>query len=151
SRFLGTLCGRWEKKSRRADGAGCLPDVGIQRSPQMPTSARAATASRRLTRRRGDLRIRKRAAGQGAHRVPRGQPAPQEDARGSYCTRSSGYWAAGGVTGALLMEPYSEQVKVWPSEGRHILAQYDDDSIIVYQAYHPAIGRFAAENGLFGG
>ena len=48
-------------------------------------------------------------------------------------------------------EPYSEQVKVWPKEGRHILAQYDDDTIIVYQAYRPSIGRFAAANGTFGG
>jgi len=46
------------------------------------------------------------------------------------------------------MEAYSEQVKVWPGEGRHILAQYDDDSIIVYQAYRPSIGQFAADNGM---
>lgn len=52
---------------------------------------------------------------------------------------------------ALIMEPYSEQVKVWPEEGRHILAQYDDDTIVVYQAYRPAIGRYAAEHGAFGG
>jgi hypothetical protein len=46
---------------------------------------------------------------------------------------------------------YSEQVASWPSEGRHVLAQYDDDSVVVYQAYCPAIGRFAAEHGYFGG
>ena len=51
----------------------------------------------------------------------------------------------------LVMEPYLEQVKFWPREGRHILAQYDDDTVFVYQAYRPAIGRFAAENGKFGG
>jgi Domain of unknown function (DUF4291) len=51
----------------------------------------------------------------------------------------------------LATEPYSEQVKAWPREGRHILAQYDDDTIVVYQAYRPSIGRFAAENGTFGG
>jgi hypothetical protein len=51
----------------------------------------------------------------------------------------------------LVMEPYSEQVQVWPKEGRHILAQYDDDTIIVYQAYRPSIGRYAAEHGAFGG
>ncbi|HVG44203.1 MAG TPA: DUF4291 domain-containing protein [Longimicrobium sp.] len=51
----------------------------------------------------------------------------------------------------LFMEPYSEQVEVWPKEGRHILAQYDDDTIIVYQAYRPTIGRYAAEHGAFGG
>jgi len=32
-----------------------------------------------------------------------------------------------------------------------VLAQYDDDSVVVYQAYRPSIGRFAAEHGYFGG
>src|SRR5499433_3772692 len=51
----------------------------------------------------------------------------------------------------LVYESYSEQVKVWPREGRHILAQYDEESIIVYQAYNLAIGRYASEHGRFGG
>ncbi len=51
----------------------------------------------------------------------------------------------------LTTEPYIEQVKVWPQSGRHILAQYDDESIIVYQAYRPSIGRYAVEHGRFGG
>ncbi len=46
---------------------------------------------------------------------------------------------------------YREQVALWPSDGRHILAQHDDKSVVVYQAYRPSIGRFAAENGYFGG
>jgi hypothetical protein len=52
---------------------------------------------------------------------------------------------------ALITEPYSEQVKVWPKEGRHILAQFDADTVIVYQAYSPSIGRYAVEHGTFGG
>lgn len=48
-------------------------------------------------------------------------------------------------------EAYTQQLNIWPSEGRVILAQYDDDSIIVYQAYRPEIGNFAAEHGFFGG
>ena len=51
----------------------------------------------------------------------------------------------------MILEPYQAQVEVWPKQGRHILAQFDDDTVIVYQAYRPAIGRFAAENGAFGG
>lgn len=51
----------------------------------------------------------------------------------------------------LATEPYREQVKRWPPEGRHILAHYDEQSIIVYQAYRPSIGRFAIEHGYFGG
>jgi hypothetical protein len=47
--------------------------------------------------------------------------------------------------------PYLEQVQSWPGEGRHILARYDEDNIVVYQAYRPAIGRYAAEHQRFGG
>ena len=51
----------------------------------------------------------------------------------------------------LVYEPYAEQVKVWPKDGRHILAQYDDETVVVYQAYNAAIGRYAVERGRFGG
>ena len=39
----------------------------------------------------------------------------------------------------------------WPRDGRHVMAQYDADSVVVYQAYRPAIGQFAAAHGYFGG
>ena len=51
----------------------------------------------------------------------------------------------------LPTKPYLEQKQSWPESGRHILAHHDDDSIIVYQAYRPEIGDFAAQNGYFGG
>jgi hypothetical protein len=51
----------------------------------------------------------------------------------------------------LVTEPYLVQAARWPNNGRHILAQFDDESVIVYQAYRPAIGQFAAKNGFFGG
>jgi len=51
----------------------------------------------------------------------------------------------------LLVEEYKKQVEQWPQEGRHILAQFDDDKVVVYQAYKPSIGLYAAENGYFGG
>jgi Domain of unknown function (DUF4291) len=51
----------------------------------------------------------------------------------------------------LQIEPYLEQKDRWPSSGRVILAQYDANSIVVYQAYSPAIGHFAAQHGYFGG
>jgi hypothetical protein len=50
----------------------------------------------------------------------------------------------------LLLEPYVAQLPKWPSSGRHILAQFDEDSIVVYQAYRPEIGHFAAAHGTFG-
>lgn len=51
----------------------------------------------------------------------------------------------------LPTELYTEQVRLWPSAGRHILAQHDDNTIIVYQAYTSSIGRYAVEHGRFGG
>ena len=39
-----------------------------------------------------------------------------------------------------------EQVGIWPKEGKHILAQYDEESIIVYQAYSPPIASYAIEH-----
>ena len=51
----------------------------------------------------------------------------------------------------LITESYLEQNKRWPQNGRHILAQHDVDTLVVYQAYKPSIGHFAAEHGYFGG
>jgi len=51
----------------------------------------------------------------------------------------------------LIAEPYNAQLAVWPASGRHILAQFDEHSVVVYQAYNAAIGNFAAKNGYFGG
>ena len=51
----------------------------------------------------------------------------------------------------LQIEPYQDQLKRWPQKGRHILAQFDEESVVVYQAYRPAIGTFAATHGYFGG
>jgi hypothetical protein len=51
----------------------------------------------------------------------------------------------------LSTERYLTQTARWPQTGRHILAQFDSESVIVYQAYRHAIGHFAATNGYFGG
>lgn len=51
----------------------------------------------------------------------------------------------------LEIKPYRDQRIDWPRAGRHVLAQYDDESVIVYQAYRPSIGKFAAAHGHFGG
>lgn len=51
----------------------------------------------------------------------------------------------------LQTEPYLNQQDRWQPRGRVILAQYDPDSIVVYQAYRPSIGHFASQNGYFGG
>lgn len=52
---------------------------------------------------------------------------------------------------SLLTEAYVVQEARWPRTGRVIMAQYDADSIVVYQAYRPAIGEFAVHRGFFGG
>ncbi len=51
----------------------------------------------------------------------------------------------------LSTEPYLAQAALLPRSGRHIVAQADTESIIVYQAYRTAIGAYAAEHGHFGG
>ena len=52
---------------------------------------------------------------------------------------------------ALKTEPYQDQRRRWPAAGRHILAQFDADTVVVYQSYRPAIGGFAVEHQRFGG
>ncbi len=49
------------------------------------------------------------------------------------------------------MEPYPVQAARWQQAGRHVMAQFDDAAIVVYQAYNPAIGRYAATHRRFGG
>lgn len=48
-------------------------------------------------------------------------------------------------------EPYYQQLRQWPAAGQHILASYDDHSIVVYQAYRASIARHALEHGFLGG
>lgn len=50
----------------------------------------------------------------------------------------------------LRLAPYLEQRARWPAAGRHILAQFDDEVVVVYQAYRPEIGEHAARHGRFG-
>ncbi len=51
----------------------------------------------------------------------------------------------------LPTELYLDQVARWPPSGRHILAHADASTIVVYQAYLPAIAAFALKNGVLGG
>lgn len=51
----------------------------------------------------------------------------------------------------LPTELYETQLRGWPREGQHILAHYDDSSIVVYQAYRPSIGQYAVNHGHLGG
>ena len=51
----------------------------------------------------------------------------------------------------LKLDKYSKQVKEWPKSGYHIMAQYDEEKVIVYQSYRPEIGNFATKNQFFGG
>lgn len=46
---------------------------------------------------------------------------------------------------------YVDQAQGWPRSGRHILAQFDSESIYVYQAYRPAIALYAVQHQRFGG
>jgi hypothetical protein len=51
----------------------------------------------------------------------------------------------------LKLKSYQEQLQEWPQEGHHIMAQYDEEKVIVYQSYRPEIGNFAAKHQYFGG
>ncbi|WP_343704920.1 DUF4291 domain-containing protein [Flavobacterium sp.] len=51
----------------------------------------------------------------------------------------------------IELKKYSEQTEEWPKSGHHIMAQYDDEKIIVYQSYRNEIGEFAVKNQFFGG
>lgn len=51
----------------------------------------------------------------------------------------------------MRIQRYLDQVRSWPQSGRHILAQFDTDSIYVYQSYRASIARFAVEHQKFGG
>ena len=51
----------------------------------------------------------------------------------------------------LEVEPYYQQQAFWPDSGKHIMAQSCQDYVIVYQAYRPSIGNFAAKQHYFGG
>ncbi|CAF1084489.1 unnamed protein product [Rotaria sordida] len=52
-------------------------------------------------------------------------------------------------------ELYNDAVRHWPNKkyphGKWILASFDEESIIVYQAYNQDIAQFACENGRFTG
>ena len=52
---------------------------------------------------------------------------------------------------SIITDRYLAQEERWPQAGRAILAQYDADSVQVYQAYRPSIGQFALQHGYFGG
>lgn len=46
---------------------------------------------------------------------------------------------------------YADQVAVWPTAGRVVLASFDATSVLVYQAYREDIARFALTHQRFGG
>ncbi|AGC75782.1 uncharacterized protein DUF4291 [Nonlabens dokdonensis] len=50
----------------------------------------------------------------------------------------------------LKTRSYKEQLKQWPQDGHHIMAQYDEEKVIVYQSYRPEIGDFAVKHQYFG-
>lgn len=51
----------------------------------------------------------------------------------------------------LRWEPHALQATRWPEQGRHILAQYDGQTLIVYQAYRASIAEAAVADGHLGG
>lgn len=48
-------------------------------------------------------------------------------------------------------EPYEEADRAWPGRGRHILAQFDHERVVVYQAFNEEIAAYACEHQKFEG
>ena len=51
---------------------------------------------------------------------------------------------------SLRVARYVEQRAYWPTVGRHLLAQFDERGVVVYQAYRPSIAAYAVEHQRFG-
>lgn len=51
----------------------------------------------------------------------------------------------------LHVTPDAAQAAQWPASGKHIMAQYDETTVTVYQAYRPKIAAFAVKHQYFGG
>lgn len=51
----------------------------------------------------------------------------------------------------MKYESYKDQLLRWPEKGQHVMANFDDESISVYQAYRPTIANFAVKYQRFGG
>ena len=51
----------------------------------------------------------------------------------------------------LRLKPYVSQSESWPQSGRVILAQHDDQTVVIYQAYSREIGERAAQHGRLDG
>lgn len=54
------------------------------------------------------------------------------------------------MTTKLPLEPYLAQQPHWPGAGRHILACFDEETVVVYQAFRPAIAAEAVALQRFG-
>ncbi len=51
----------------------------------------------------------------------------------------------------LRVKPYPDESTRWPEQGHVILAQYDAETVVVYQAYSRATGHWVAQRGRLGG
>ena len=48
-------------------------------------------------------------------------------------------------------EPYPLQQRLLPAEGQHVIADHTTDTLVVYQAFKPAIAEYAVKHQTFGG
>lgn len=71
-------------------------------------------------------------------------PNPSDDIARAPRKSSQDYPDASHYT--LLTESYDEAVKNWPQHGQHILAQYDEHTVVVYQAFNHTIAAHAVKH-----
>src|SRR4051794_29436263 len=74
----------------------------------------------------------------------RAGPVPSHGRRGR-----RGAYALHAMQLPFSTPPYRPAAESWPKTGQVILAHYDETSVIVYQAYRPAIGLPAARANKF--
>ncbi|CAG5127598.1 unnamed protein product [Candidula unifasciata] len=79
------------------------------------------------------------------------QPGSSDSTKTSTEDKEQEQNTAEAVRWDLVMENYSTQQELWPQSGQHILAHFDDVSVVVYQAFKPSIAEFAVQNQRFGG
>ncbi|MBI2146017.1 DUF4291 domain-containing protein [Candidatus Woesearchaeota archaeon] len=51
----------------------------------------------------------------------------------------------------MKLELYSQQLQYWPVTGKHLLANFDKNGVIVYQAFKSQTAAYAVKNQHFGG
>eukprot|EP01047_Picozoa_sp_COSAG01_P006103 COSAG01_NODE_218_length_21548_cov_7.916919_4_plen_489_part_00 len=118
--------------------------------------AAADTATQRVCRWcEPALLVQQEHAERGAEPEPESEPEPEPEPQPEQIideTAVEGTRCAGlDVTHKSAVAPWCSQHKEWPTKGNVILAHYDAEKIVVYQAFNQRIAEWAVRHQRFGG